>query len=573
VYLERPFATGLVMLTIMATTLAYSVDFITFNHPKEMALAAGVVLVAGVLLVHGGPEWRALGAFWPLWLIVIFACVVRGWVFPTVSPTVVLESAARWTLMLLAGAMVFTLAREHRARNMMLATVVAAAVAAAGLALAQLAGLLPGMFPEYAHYPQAMYSVFGNEAFLGGFVAVALPLALGIGQRNRWSLRIVTVSILGAALVLSGAQSAWLSGAAGIFVLGITGREGRHRAAAGAATIGFIAIAGLALFPELWGRPVDGLRLDSRSLGLRIWFLDGTASMWGSRPVVGHGLGVFPYRSALFLGQALLENSGGGHEFNEVHTYHAHNDLLELGAEGGVVAVGLMLAFSAKFLRSFRCVETSALVALAVFSCFNPGFHGTAHALIALVLVGSILGRRQLPGTPSRIAGMLVTGMAIAITAFLAWSSWFPSHAHRFARDIYLDGGDALPIYAYLSDHPWPNAFVQQDYGIALMSAGMYDEAVNAFERSGEIGLISGDTYLGLSLSYIYMGESEPAEVWARRCLGVWPANVHAWSVVYATASRDEWAALAPERTRWLDDEQEQLAVDQGKSLRVEFDP
>src|SRR5204863_422971 len=120
---------------------------------------------------------------------------------------------ARMATLLLAGALAYDLLAHEFWRDRITDAIVASAVVVAALALLQYAGWASYLFPVFPTYTQAMYSVFGNQDLLGGYMAIAVPLALArFIHRPRVIWAAATLAMV-VTLVVSGCRSAWLAAA------------------------------------------------------------------------------------------------------------------------------------------------------------------------------------------------------------------------------------------------------------------------------------------------------------------------------------------------------------------------
>ncbi|KAF1690739.1 O-antigen ligase family protein [Pseudoxanthomonas koreensis] len=252
--------------------------------------------------------------------------------------------------------------------------------------------------------------VFGSCNLKLGLVLASLsPLVLAAAARRQgaagWSLAAVA---LGIAILLGGARASWLTYA---LVLAFTGRGvlGGKRLLAFAATGVLAMVAMYALSPQLQQRvarttlvvQADGAGVDGALSGrTRIW--QGALCMAREHPF--NGVGVRGFRGAWPAcdpAPGEVPAWGGG------EAYHAHQLLLELLSETGVLGLLLWLAGVWLVWRSWRDADAiarvrarPALLALAVTAfpvnthlAFYSTFWGGVVVLLAGLYIGALYGR------------------------------------------------------------------------------------------------------------------------------------------------------------------------------------
>jgi O-antigen ligase len=270
--------------------------------------------------------------------------------------------------------------------------------------------------PKTAYLDSAT-GTFINRNHFAGFLAATLPLGVGLviglarrakrGARGRGGLL--------TALGTEGSR-AWLCG-----LLGLTGVAGLLLSLSRAGTaLGLVAVLGTAAV-ALGGRPVhrwaaialvlaiaavplvdlgaDRLFAryaaageDFQGLGGRLEVARDTVRMIGAFPIVGCGFGAFTWVYPAFSSPGV-----------RLHYTHAHNDLLQLGAEGGLPALALFaVALAALFRSGFLAIRDGrdpivtgaafGLSALLVHGLVDFNFHIPANAAIAAVSAGVLFG-------------------------------------------------------------------------------------------------------------------------------------------------------------------------------------
>ena len=170
-------------------------------------------------------------------------------------------------------------------------------------------------------------STLGNWDFLGAYLATSVVIAMSIG--GRW--RVLGSLVLLAAMLFCRSRGAWLAlGAVAIFwFLGVGDRVLRRWQARAIVVTLALAIASLSGWPYVRKQWQGDVRPP-------IW--KATMSMIAARPLLGHGFGayvaVYPqYRLPDYFLRRKATNV----------TDHAHNELLEVAAEQGLVGLAATL--------------------------------------------------------------------------------------------------------------------------------------------------------------------------------------------------------------------------------------
>ena len=312
------------------------------------------------------------------------------------------------------------------------ATSVAAARGAARLALAALAvaafqGLYGLLVLASGHdliwnvqktaYLDSATGTFVNRNHFAGFLAATLPLGVGLAivVARRVERGAAAKGGLIAALGPDGSKAllyglAVLTGAAGLLLslsragtalglVAISGTAGvvlrgrpRHRLAAIAIVAGIAAVPLLDLSADRLLARYAATGEDRAGSGGRLDVARDTLRMIGAFPVAGCGYGAFTWAFPAFSSPQV-----------RLHYTHAHNDLLQLCAEGGLPSLALLaialVAVAQCGARALRAgsdpVVTGAafgLGALLVHGLVDFNFHIPANAAIAAVLAGILFG-------------------------------------------------------------------------------------------------------------------------------------------------------------------------------------
>lgn len=515
---------------LFVSTLAFAFDFVSFNHPKEIGLTAALFPLAWG--APGPAVRRALRALLPLCAGLAVCAVIA---LPRAQvPALLIEEFGRIALLLAFVVAAWDILEAGTGPRAILATLQAAAVTVALLALLQYAGGAGALLPAFPGYTQPMYSVFGNQDLLGGHLALALPLLLCSAVHGPPRLRLAALAGLipvAIALVLAGSRSAWLAAAIGVAVLVFT--QGGLRSPWGARAATVLALALVLALAWAWPRPIDRITgtfgKDDVGGPARLWFWDGAARMWADAPWLGKGLGQFPYWSPHFQGEALAAPDGIRHYRNSLHTDQAHSEPLEYLAETGLLGALFGAWFLARLLRRRDAMLWSALAALAVFACFNSALHSLPHALAGLLLAACLLAPAPSPGQ-ARAAGRWALPVAVVALALLRMHAvWIPSALLAAAEDAHLGGGDAAAAYNRLHAWPWPSPAGHEGHAILLLERGEPARAHGHLLQALE-GLDTGRVHRLIGDAAALAGDADTACAAYQASLFRWPDDAAVWA-------------------------------------------
>lgn len=556
VYESRLFI--VVFTTIVASTLVFSFKLTSFLHAKDAALALGLAAAGMLALAHYRTPAAGLQAYLPLWAMLGWAVGIEMVSPRPHVPAYTIAEGVRLASLLLVAGFAYPLLRDERYRERVLDALCATATLVAALGLLQYMRLIDFLLPPFPEYDQPMYSVFGNQGLFGGYVAMAIPLAVArVFQpevRRLWM--VPALPILLVALLLSGSRSAWLAGSVGMAVVLPYRTLDRKNLVGLGLIVAAVALTAVFLAPE---GTVGKLRRtfgDSDTGGrARLWFWDATARMIADYPVQGVGLGNYPYRSPYYHGAALHAPGGERHFHNQLHTEHAHNDFLEIQAELGVIGT-LCLLWMAWRLRPGRGAAWGGLAALIVFAGFNATYTSAPHALAGLLLAGALVAQggigEERPKTARGLLDPVWAGVAaLALAAFTGWAVVTPSYLLRSAEDAYRQGGEPAPKFEAAANHRWPNYEAKEAAGIFLWNAGEAELARRALLSAAQ-GLDTGRIHWMLAISAEAVGDQEAARRGFEACLWRWPDFFGAWEAFLDHVSDAEYMNYREEAARWL---------------------
>ena len=551
-----------------------------------VALAAGVLLTEiwrGPVLAAAAGAVQGLRAFAPLWLLLLFSLLVHAALGQARVPTETVLEVVRLAALLALAPVIWELAFEARWRQRFLGALIIAAVVVALLALGQFAGWLDRLFPPQPGYTQPMYSVFGNQNLLGGFVALGFVLAVyqALDTTRLFWLWAVLAVAPGLALLLSESRTAWLAAAIGL--LWAVGPMRRSPRRAGIlAGVGAVAaiVALIAAGPEtLSDRFTDPFGAEDVGGRARLWFWEGAWRMFLSAPLIGVGLGNFPYWSPYFQGAALHRPGGESHYHNELHTVHAHSDPLELLATGGVIGI-LFLAWMTWRLRGVRGHALGGLAALAVFACFNFPLASAPHAAAGVVLVTLLLAPKwggkphpiRMPSAfATRGAALTVFAGTLLAAAFYCTAVLPPSHWLRMAENQALEGESGLDDYQRAAEYFWPKPRALERYGYALAREGHLEEARDVLEQALEYR-DTGSLHMMLAAVASRLPDEEAMRRHADEARFRIPGAGTAWFLALGSRPEAQWPAFREEAMRWIDDREWERIVENARGVRARIE-
>jgi len=540
---------------VVGTPSLYTFHLVSFSHAK----LAGLALGGAVLACAASPErvWDRgrLRLFAPLLALLMWAGAGAAMQNPGFFQSASLVAGASYAALLLTATVLMAAAPALTIQRALVYSCVPVGV----LALGQYAGTLPGMFPAFPEYDQRMYSVFGNQDLLGGYLAIGLSLGLALwlaGALHSGAAAVVFASAF-PVLLLAGSRSAWLAAAVGSGLAAWQRRAARGKLAGAGVAVVALGILGAVLAPQAtWERATGTFAAGDVGYRIRLWIWDGTAHMIGQHPVAGVGLGNYAYRSPLALGDVLHERGPGVHLFNHIHTQHAHSDLLEIAAEAGVVGLALVLLFIVLIPRR-ASPAWAGLLAAFTFSSINTTLHSPPHVLTVLLLAGGLVAPGVASAAPSlRAAERRVQGVVLAAALLgLAYVALEPSWRHARAQALY-DAGEfdaALRTYRAAAYLPGNHA-AAFEYAVMLVTAQRDKDAMDAAAYATQ-GLDTGELhYLRAYLAERAMPMRAAAEFF-RECLKRWPDHRLSHEGLVRNSGPGERAALLAEAERWLSPE------------------
>jgi O-antigen ligase/Flp pilus assembly protein TadD len=409
-------------------------------------------------------------------------------------------------------------------------------LAVATLSLLQLAGVLSWLFPVWPGNPQHMYSTFGNDSGVAGYLLPVLPIGIGLfltsaTRRSRWICFAGTAAIVYAMLACQ-TRGVWLGAlVALVFLLVNLVKRTELRRVLSAhkwylvlALVLAVVFVGVQFeFPaastdeiNTWTRITDTFEVDQVGVNLRAVFWGAALLMAADSPVFGLGLGSYEYYSQLYQGKLMAALGPMSRlQPNELETATAHNDYLQLASELGVVGVAVLVWCVLVFWRCVRerfrrpmeagssCIFLSCLSGLigtAVFAATNFPFHVVTHTLVFMFLLAVVVSAAEPDGEAykqwrlpqSRGLRTALSTLVVVLGIMFLVLVTLPHVADYYAASATLIGSAeprskaALEKLEKASRLEPRNGLIRGRLGRAYLQRGMLDEAKLEFGRALE---------------------------------------------------------------------------------------
>lgn len=526
-----------------------------FYLVKDTALEIGVCALIALRLVrlaldrgHNVPQWPGIAvAAFAAWL-----CASPAWTAHLPSTL----RAAAYFLSLLA---LYGLCATHPNRRAVYAAVLGAVLigGAASAAHGVFDFFFPPETPLFLNWGNRTAGLFSDPNFFGIFVVFPMFAGFGIALSAVRSCAMrgagFIVGISGfVALVLSYSRSAWVAAAAGVvvfcFFMLLAGAPGKRlRAAAlmiaiiAALTLGALAAARLGMGKS------RGFALPARAATITVFFNKEAAPrklLWRSaegmiraKPGTGYGPGTFQLQYHPF--QLALRGPKGYGTDVEWRSKHTYNDFLQIGAETGLVGLGLwLMALGAMFAGAWRGAKERGpegageiAAVFAFFACgvlFQYPIYNAAAAALAMAVLGALQRAQPFPKsdprpepetTPARIIAFAVPAVIVILIAAI-WI-YVPYLAYKYSNkgiELSNEGKpkSALKMQSRAVKLMPGNPNFQFLYALSLLNLVEqdpynYDRAVAALQLSLKSFPYNASAYQRLAFAYQNQGEFKKA--------------------------------------------------------------
>jgi len=459
------------------------------------------------------------------------------------------------------------------------------------LAFGQFTGLLSKWFPVFPQYDQPVYSVFGNQNFLGGYLAVCAGIALGVASAGfrqtpgryiptlRVMLWLTVAGILSSGVILSASRTALLAliTAGGVALCQTVIRSSRKQhfrfgvsplvitLTAGGILIGLLFF--LSWRSGLCVKLLTSFSAADTGWQVRWWLWNGAWRAWTEHPLTGIGWNRFILAAPILLGEVLWHKAWP-YIGNPLLADTTHSEPLQLLAETGLFGGLLFLLFAVIVFRRVKppSVVLPALAAFGVFCLFNSPLRDPAFGLAGLILLVSRPGpasHAEVPlptkGGTGRMWPLLIRlGSGVLSILCAVAGLWFvviPGMYLRSALDAHATGrpDQALFGYAAAGRHAVLSIEAQalENRALALLDLERYAEALAATDQALNLGWDTGRLSWIRALAAERVGNRLEAERAAAACLRRWPFHEPAWDLLLRNAPASRRAAWSRRQTWW----------------------
>lgn len=332
---------SLALVAAVPLTLSTHIEDVFFGAWRAGAWAflAPVLLVSGTRWIRGQGSPAVSMATWPWAALIGWALAGACW---SANPADGLRRALE--LAATVAAVWLGLAGAARPRRLLVGAVAAASLCSA-YGVLQFFGIEP--LPWSTRFGARAFGTLGNPDYYAGHLLLIFPLLTLLSS----SFLFLPLSVLlVGGFLFSQVRGAWLAAAGSMEWAGCWMAMGRAALTApqrallrrfgAAAGVLFVIVA--AASPDFRGRFASVVSVGGYDATGRRFLWTVAGRIWADRPIAGHGTGSFKYEFPRHQIAGLGFPQPQFHSYN--YSEHAHFELLQLGAELGLVGVGLFLA-------------------------------------------------------------------------------------------------------------------------------------------------------------------------------------------------------------------------------------
>ena len=460
---------------------------------------------------------------WPPYLKPLFAALALLWSLAAAF-SLRKDLAAQALIECFGYAAIFfatwRLAATKQRRRTLLAALFAYAIVSAFYGVVQAAGWDPIQWSTGFGGRAAAF--FGNPNFLGGHLALLLPLSLALALDRRGNTRRpwapwALVALLGLTLLLTQTRGAWIGAAAGCTVVLVLaqrwmgGLPGRNRKA----LLGLLALSVLSLGaffglkPGATGRLREALNSEDSELTRRFFLMKKASQLASLKPLLGVGPGNFRIQFARVQVQGLEPL-----QFKQpyVVSEHAHNDFLQMAAEAGVPAALIWAALMGAVLMA---LGTTLLKGRG-----DPARGQSGDGLIALGVLGGIVALlvHGLANFPFLIVPTQAAAWALAALALRP----FAPALQRPSDEGLVDGPASTPAAL-----PPPSRAARSAFAAAAALAFAFC-AANTVRQGQRLG---ADRFWWIGQGELALQHDQEASTWLLAGLGLEPREDRLWAL------------------------------------------
>lgn len=537
------------------STVAWSFNFTSFNHAKELILLVGAVFSAFFFLrskIRYSSNLFICGIF-------LFFCLY-GILQSLVAPaSFTPESILSWATLCFFFFLIFLICsalEKEQIRELITQLLVVSSIVISVLALVQKFGIARFLFPIVEGYTQPMYSVFGNQNLLGGYLAVSFPvLLLKCIQTPSKKYFLVLVTVVLFALLLSESRTAWFASAVGVATVFLCNKRSMTKVTyIFLGTIGLLCVLIPILSVSMYQKIVHTGTVEDVSFGLRQWIWAGSFSMWKEFAIGGTGLGNFAYHSPNFLGQVLAAAAPGQYTFNQIHTWHAHSDYLETVINFGLVGFLVIgVAFRA-LIKTSNDLKPPFLV-MAIFSIFNSTLHSPPFAVLWLLFIFCAFSERRTV-QHTLVLNSTLYSIIVLLCFFIAFSSLWPSYLLNRARVSFENGEDISVVvdsYKTAADYWSAPPETHMEWAILEIQEKQFENSFTILDKIGS-RIDTGEWHYAMGVSLEESGSPSKAVEHYRETIKRWPRFRPAWERLIPLIPDEEKADLQRQYDVWFNE-------------------
>lgn len=563
---------GLVFFVLIVSV--FSQQFTDFSHTKELVLCLGLCALSWMHLYAPNAPIRVPRFFLILGIGISILAAVHS-LFPVTGfPDFIVHRSVSYLLAITFTTYLLCESSEKNTEDRVKRILLVSTVAVVILAWIQFLDLAPNMFPAYPGFENNLYSVFGNQNLLGGYLALSIPiLILSVSQEEKppWS-QYTLLMVCVATCLLTGSRSAWLAATVGCLVILPRLSPGRRE------VIGFfmLIITGIAIVllapASTIERFLNSFSIEDVGYNVRVWIWAGTVNLVSDHPFIGIGPGNFPYMSPKALADVLHEVNGFRFQSNIVHTWLTHSTPLELIVEFGVGGWAVCAGWFAMLIRGRKGMLWGGAVAFTVYATLNSVATSVPHMLIGLMLFASLPSTKWITRTSEARGGGRIANLALSSTAALLilvhiGGILLPDHLHAQARSLYRQGATSdatITAYEHASEYRYASPQAHLELGIStLFATGATPAERHANLESAHADLLrahdkldTGEVHLLLGQSFWELGDTTAAIQHTRSGVYRWPRYRSGWEQLLLQSSPPNRAAVLDEARKWLGPEQ-----------------
>ncbi|MFP6583295.1 MAG: O-antigen ligase family protein [Candidatus Hydrogenedentota bacterium] len=574
---------GLVFFVLMVSI--FSQQFTDFSHTKELIACLGLCVLSWMHLYAPNATFRVPRFFLVLGIGISILAAVHS-LFPiTDFPDFIVHRSVSYLLAIALASYLLCESNDDNTEDRVKRLLFASTFVVIILTLIQFLNLAPKLFPAYPGFENNLYSVFGNQNLLGGYLALSIPvLLLSASQEEKrgWPQFVLLIACVATCLA-TGSRSAWLAAAVGCLMILPRIHPGRRE------VIGFfiLIMTGFAMVLITPGPTIERIlhtfSLEDVGYNVRVWIWAGSVNLISDHPFIGIGPGDFPYMSPKALADVLHEANGFRFQSNTVHTWLTHSTPLELIVEFGVGGWAICAGWITMLIRGRKGMLWGGAIAFTVYAALNSVQTSAPHMLIGLMLFASLPSTKWITRTSEERGGGRVAKLVISTTAGLLilihiGGILLPDHLHAQARSLYRAGDESdttIATYEQASEYRYASPHVHLELGISkLFATGLAPaeqptnlESAHAHLLRAHEQLDTGELHLLLGQSFLRLGDTTTAIEHTRLGVYRWPQYRLGWEQLIRQSSPPDRAASFDEARQWLSSEQFQRFEASARSL------